>query len=77
MCPGALFGNQMLKIALAAILSSHRVELAPNARIDHRSAITLAPHPGVPIVLREKTVSPRTTALSGSIHELVDLPAAG
>ena len=76
MCPGVLFGSQMVKIAIAAILSSHRVELAPNARIDHRAAITLTPHPGVPIVLREKGAAPSSTQLSGSIRELVDLSDA-
>jgi hypothetical protein len=76
MCPAALFGIQMVKIALAAILSSHRVELAPEARIDHRTAITLTPYPGVPIILREKATVPRRTPLRGSIHELVDLSAA-
>jgi cytochrome P450 len=77
MCPGALFGNQMVKIALAAILSSHRVELAPQSRIDYRSAITLTPYPGVPVVLRERAAMVvEAPPLSGSIHELVDLPAA-
>jgi cytochrome P450 len=75
MCPGALFGNQMVKIALAAILSCHRVELVPYARIDHRAAITLTPCPGVPIVLREKAALPLASLVVGSIHELVDLPA--
>jgi cytochrome P450 len=74
MCPGAFFGNQMIKTAVAAILSSHRVELAQRTRIDHRTAITLQPHPGVAIVLRDKTTVPRSTLLSGSIRELVDLP---
>jgi cytochrome P450 len=76
MCPGALFGGQMVKIALAAILSSHRVELAPNARIDHRVAITLTPHPGVSIVLRERAAAPARIPLAGSIHELIDLSDA-
>jgi cytochrome P450 len=76
MCPGALFGYQMVKIALAAILSRHRVELVSHARIDHRAAITLAPYPGMPVVFREKTAVPRASPLIGSIHELVDLPAA-
>ena len=76
MCPGSLFGSQMVKIALAAILSSHRVELAPHARIDHRAAITLTPHPGVPIVLRECAAVLARTPLTGSIHELVDLSDA-
>jgi len=75
MCPGALFGNQMVKIALAAIFSCHRVELVPYARIDHRAAITLTPCPGVPIVLREKAALPLASLVVGSIHELVDLPA--
>jgi cytochrome P450 len=76
MCPGALFGNQMVKIALASILLSHRVELEPHARIDHRATITLTPHPGVPITLRERATAPKRTPLSGSIHELVDLSDA-
>ena len=77
MCSGTLFGTQMVKIALAATLSRHRVELAPRAHIDYRTAITLTPYPGLPIVLREKKAAPRRTPFSGSIHELVDLPAAG
>lgn len=76
MCPGALFSDQMVKIALVAILSSHRVELAHPARIDHRTAVTLSPHPGVQVVLREKTAVSTSTAPYGAIHELVDLPAA-
>jgi cytochrome P450 len=76
MCPGALFSDQMVKIALAAILSSHRVELAHPARIDHRTAITLKPYPRVQIVLRGKAAASTNTAPYGSIHELVDLPAA-
>jgi cytochrome P450 len=76
MCPGVTFGNQMVKIALAAILSSYRVEIAPRARIDHRAAITLTPHPGVPIIFREKSTAPKRMPLSGSIHELVDLSDA-
>lgn len=76
-CPGALFGNQMVKTALGAILAAHRVELAPGARINHRTAVTLAPHPGVPVVLREKGAPARTMPLSGSVRRLVDLPVAG
>ena len=62
--------SQMVKIALAALLSSRRVELAPRARIDHRAAITLTPRPGVPIILRERATAPTRTSLSGSVHEL-------
>lgn len=74
MCPGFMFGNQMVKIALAAILSAHRVELVPGARIDHRATITLSPYPAVPIILRDKTNAPIATPLTGRIRELIDLP---
>lgn len=76
MCPGALFGSQMVKIALAAILSSHRVELAPHAHIDHRATINLRPHPGVQIVFRDRASAAESTPVSGSVHELVDLSGA-
>jgi len=46
------------------------------ARIDHRNAITVTLYPGVSIVLREKAAFPLASPLVGSIHELVDLPAA-
>jgi cytochrome P450 len=76
MCPGSLFGLQMFKIALSAILSTHWIELAPHARIDHRSAITLTPYPNVPIILRKKRTATWSSPLAGSINDLVDLPAA-
>ena len=75
MCPGSLFGVQMLKVALAAILSTHRVELAPGARIDHRCALTLTPHPKVPVILRRRGALARPIPLEGTINDLVDLPA--
>ena len=76
MCPGSLFGTQMFKIALADILSTHRVELAAGARIDQRCALTLTPHPNVPVILRKKSVAPaRSVPLAGTINDLVDLPA--
>lgn len=76
-CPGTLFANQMVKIALATILSSHRVEVAPQARIDYHATTTLAPYPSVPVILRDKKAAlSRPLRIFGSIHEMVDLPAA-
>jgi cytochrome P450 len=77
MCPGSLFGTQMLKAVLAAILSTHRVELAAGARIDHRCALTLTPHPKVPVILRKKGALTRSIPLEGTINDLVDLRAVG
>ncbi|MCY0146189.1 cytochrome P450 [Hoeflea sp. G2-23] len=73
MCPGVAFGNQMTKIALAAILSSYRIELAPQAAIGYRTTITLTPHPALPIVLREKSAPRSFTPLSGPARHLVQL----
>lgn len=76
MCPGAAFGTQMAKIGLAAILSKYRVELAPRARINHYTSITLSPSPALPIVFRDKTKLPRAVPFTGAVHDLVDLAVA-
>jgi len=76
MCPGTTFGNQMLKVALAVILSRHRVELAIGARIDYRSTITLAPRGSVRVVFRERNHSTSFQRAEGVINQLIQLPAA-
>jgi cytochrome P450 len=76
MCPGFVFAMQMLKISIAAILSRHRVAIAPGARIDYRTRVTLSPYPGVPIVLRDVADAPQLTRITGGIHKLVDLSQA-
>ncbi|HWY52748.1 MAG TPA: cytochrome P450 [Chthoniobacterales bacterium] len=76
MCPGAAFGTQMAKIALAAILSRYRIELAAGTRINHRTTITLSPSPALRIIFRDKTTMPVAVPFAGTVHELVDLPAA-
>jgi cytochrome P450 len=76
MCPGAAFGTQMVKAALAAILSRHGVELVAGSRINYYSSITLSPHPALPVILRRKSKPPVATPFAGKVHELVDLPAA-
>ena len=47
----SLFGRP-LKIVLAILLQRFRFELAPDARIDRRVAITMAPKHGMPMILR-------------------------
>ena len=76
MCPGATFGDQMAKIALAAILSRYRVELAPRARVDYYAAITLSPYPALPIILRDKSRPPVSMPFVGRAREFFDLNAA-
>jgi cytochrome P450 len=74
MCPGFMFGNQMVKIALATVLSRYRVELAPLAHINHRTTITLVPYPDLPVIFRNKAKRPVASPMSGTVRELVDLP---
>jgi len=74
MCPGFIFANQMMKVGLAAVLSRHRVDIVPNARIDYRTRITLTPKRAVPVVLRDVSGSPASARVTGRIHELVNLP---
>lgn len=74
MCPGVTFGYQMMKIALATIIARHRVELAPRARVDYRTAITLAATGRVGIVLRPHGSSGRGPALTGRFRQIVALP---
>jgi len=76
MCPGFTFAQQMVKIALAAILSQHRVAVVPDARIDYRTNITLMPYPAVPIVLHDVADAPAATPITGRFRELIQLPDA-
>ncbi len=76
MCPGFAFGIQMVKTALVAILSAYRIEIPDGSRVDHRMTITVAPHPKLPIVFRDRLTEPQVHPLAGTVNELVDLPAA-
>jgi cytochrome P450 len=76
MCPGATFGNQMMKVGLAAILSRYKLELAEGARIDYRSTITLAPYGRVGMVFRDRAHPTVFRPAAGVINRLMQLPAA-
>ena len=76
MCPGFTFAGQMVKTSLAAILSQHRIGVAPGAQIDYRVSLTLAPHPAVPIVLHDVGDAPATVRAGGRFRELVQIPDA-
>ncbi len=75
MCPGVTFGMQMLKIALATILSKRTVELAPSARIAYRTRVTLAPVGNVEVIVRPRGEPARPNRAAGRFRTLVSLPA--
>ena len=74
MCPGFTFAGQMVKVALAAVLTQHRIDMAPTAHLDYRFNVTLTPHPAVRVVLRDVAETPVATNVTGRFRELVQLP---
>ncbi|TIM35740.1 MAG: cytochrome P450 [Mesorhizobium sp.] len=75
MCPGVTFGLQMMKIALATILSKRSVELSPAARIAYRTRVTLAPIGNVEVIMRPRGEAARSGRATGRFRELVVIPA--
>ncbi|RWQ38015.1 MAG: cytochrome P450 [Mesorhizobium sp.] len=75
MCPGVTFGLQMMKIALATILSKRSVELSPAARIAYRTRVTLAPIGNVEVIMRQRGEAARSGQATGRFRELVVIPA--
>ncbi|MEP7029457.1 MAG: cytochrome P450 [Pseudolabrys sp.] len=76
MCPGFTFALQMVKTAIAAIVSQHRVEIAQDTRIDYRVNLTLNSYPAVPIVLRDINSPVSHARATGRFRELVQIPDA-
>lgn len=73
MCAGFLMGDQLVKLAVAAVVSRYRVEMRPRARLDYRSKITLLPSPRVPVIFRGLASAPVVNRPTGRVHQLVDL----
>jgi cytochrome P450 len=74
MCPGITFGLQMMKIGLAAILSQHRVELAPGSNVGYRTHVTLAPHGRVEVIFRRPQDKSIYRPMVGPVRGLLTLP---
>jgi cytochrome P450 len=75
LCPGFWFGTAAVKIALAAILARHRLDVPPGTRVDYRAQPTLRPRQRVDVVLRRAEDNTRAvTPIAGTIRNLVKLP---
>jgi cytochrome P450 len=72
-CPGISFGTNVVKVALASILSRFCIRVQPGARIDYRVAITMAPRKSLPVTLHEPDGSWRSAPVGGQIANLVDM----
>jgi cytochrome P450 len=70
MCPGVTFGMQLMKVALATILSQRSVELAPASRISYRIRVTVAPIGRVEVIMRERGSPSRSAPARGAFLKL-------
>ena len=74
MCPGTTFGYQMMRIALATILTKRAVELPAGSNIGHRLAVTHRPHGKVEVILRPRGEPVRQARANGRFRDLVTIP---
>ncbi|MFO1055417.1 MAG: cytochrome P450 [Dongiaceae bacterium] len=75
LCPGSWFGTGVLKVAVAAALSRLSIAVVPGTRIDRRTAITLRPRDGLPVILRRAGEGGWQAApVTGQIREMVSFP---
>jgi cytochrome P450 len=74
-CIGASMAQFIVKTAVAMIVPSWRLTVAPNVRIDRHVGISLGPKHGIPVILARQDRQLERTAIRGNIHQMVDLHA--
>lgn len=72
-CLGKLFAVAEIKIALAMILTRHRLSVQPNIKIDRRVQVMISPRHGLPMIIhpQDRRIEPAT--VRGNIHDMVEL----
>jgi cytochrome P450 len=60
-CIGMRFGQLEIKVIAAALLERFRVERVPGHRLEVRHTPTLGPHGGLPLIVRQRSVTDSTT----------------
>lgn len=77
MCIGAPLAMVELRTALAMMLKAFNFQIVPDSRIDGRVISTmLGPTSSVPATLIPTTQAPECVPVSGTIHQLVQLPTS-
>lgn len=76
MCLGAPLATHLLKTALGMIVPRFRLAVAPGSRIDRHATLTLRPAHGIPVLVRDQDRNFSTSPVTGTIHEMVELPGA-
>jgi cytochrome P450 len=74
MCLGAPLATHLMQIALGLIVPRFRLTVVPGARIDRHATLTLRPAQGIPVLIRDQDRNFSTSPVSGTIHEMVELP---
>lgn len=70
-CPGYWFGLSVIKVALAAILTRYRFALVPQARIDYKVRVGMAPRRSVPAILHPQDGAFAAAPIRGNLRNLV------
>jgi cytochrome P450 len=73
-CPGYWFGTSIIKVVIASILTRFRVALAPNAHIDYKVRVALAPSGKIPATLHRQDGAFAESSVRGTIRDLVRFP---
>ena len=73
LCIGYSFSMTLLRITLAIVLQRFQLSLAPEARIDRKYQVTIAPKYGMPMIVRPRGEVFRRVVPRGTIHDVVDL----
>ncbi len=74
-CPGYWFGSAAVKIALAAILTRYRVDLAAGARVDYNVQPTFRPRQSFRVLVHRRDAGKSAaTPVTGTIRNLVKFP---
>jgi cytochrome P450 len=71
-CPGYWLGMAMVKVAVATILRRHRIEFAPDARVDYIARPGLRPRGKVVAVLHRQDGAFSRPRIAGNIFDLVN-----
>ena len=77
MCLGAPFATLIVKLVLSIVLQRFRLQVEPGACIERHGTLTLGAKFGVPVRLHDQDEQFRSSPVTGSIHEMVELPEIG
>jgi cytochrome P450 len=74
LCLGAAFAQQMLRVAIAAIMRRFRLTVVPASRVNRHGGLTLGLEQGLPVSLSPADGLFSTSPVFGNVHEMVQLP---